>query len=211
MNIDDPISPIGAVEPTAIDFQSPGRFAIDNPNPQSQQNHTSEWQPAPYKLGATRAIQRFASPDDARRHALALLEQAQRSLCLYSPDFEPWLYNHSSIQQACTRFVLAHPRNRLRILLGDSSRAVKQGHRLLSLARRLTSSIQIRTLQPDYPSEVCAFLVVDDCGVLVRPEPDQFAGYALYQDPSRALQRQRLFDRAWDHSLPDPDLRSFLL
>jgi len=209
MSTDDSDRPIAATEWAAIDFLSPGRFTVDNP--QTQQNRTDEWQPAPFILGATRTPQPFDSPDAARRHALALLEQARRSLSLYSPDLEPWLYNHNSVQQACTRFLLAHPRNRLRILLGDSSRAVKQGHRLLTLARRLTSNMQIRKLHPDYPAQACAFLVADDCGVLVRPEPSQCSGHALYQDPGRARQRQRQFNTAWDHGLSDPDLRSFLL
>jgi hypothetical protein len=209
MSINDPDRTIGATELAAIDFRSPGRFTVDSP--QTQQIRTDELQPAPFILGATRTTQPFDSPDAARQHALALLVQAQRSLSLYSPDLEPWLYNHNSVQQACTRFLLAHPRNRLRILLGDSSRAVKQGHRLLTLARRLTSNMQIRKLHPDYPAQACAFLVADDCGVLVRPEPAQFSGHAFYQDPGRARQRQRQFDTAWDHSLSDPDLRSFLL
>jgi len=210
MSVDDPERRSNtAPELAAIEFQSQGRFTIDTPP--ALQSQPDQWQPAPSTLGTTTAIQPFESPEDARRHALALIGQAQRSLTLYSPDLEPLLYNHSSIQQACVRFLLAHPRNRLRALLKDSSRAVKQGHRLLTLARRLSSNMQIHKLHPDYPAQTCAFLVIDGCGVLVRPEPEQFIGYALYRDPGRARQLQRQFDTAWDHSVSDPDLRSFLL
>lgn len=209
MSVDDPDRSDAAPDLAAIEFLSPGRFSVDNPP--AVQNPSDQWQPAPFVLGETAAIQRFESPDGTRRHALALLGQAQRSLSLYSPDLEPQLYNHSSVQQACVRFLLAHPRNRLRILVDDSSRAVKQGHRLLGLSRRLSSNMQIRKRHPEYPAQTCAFLVADDCGVLVRPELDQMIGYALYNDPGRARQLQRQFDTAWDHSLSDPDLRSFLL
>lgn len=209
MSADDPDHSDAAPELPAIEFLSPGRFLVDNPP--TTQNPPDQWHPAPFVLRETMAIQRFECLDDARRHALALLGQAHRSLSLYSPDLEPPLYNHSSIQQACVRFLLAHPRNRLRVLLEDTSRAVKQGHRLLGLSRRLSSNMQIRKRHPEYPAHTCAFLVADDCGAMVRPEPDQMIGYALYNDPGRTRQLQREFDTAWDHSLSDPDLRSFLL
>lgn len=193
----------------AIEFHSPGRFDVHNPVPDLRE--PAPWEPAPFVLGQHDALQRFAKPEEARPHALALLQQAQRSLNLYTPDLEAWLYHHSSIQTACTRFLLANPRNRLRILIRDVTRPVKEGHRLLNLVRRLSSNSQIRRLNPDHASEECAYLLADDRGLLMRPELDSFAGYALYNDPGRCRLRQVQFDQAWDQSVSDPDLRSFLL
>lgn len=198
-----------AIELTAIEFESPGRFAVHNP--QSVTPDTTQWEPAPFILGQHEHLRRFGQPQEARAHVLALIQQAQRSLCLYSDDLEPWLYHNSSVQQACTRFLLSSPRARLRILLRDPTRAVKEGHRLLALSRRLSSNLHIRKLNPDYPSDEQAYLIADDRGLLLRPELDQHAGYALYNDPARVRQRQAQFDQAWDTSITDPDLRSFLL
>lgn len=192
-----------------IEFESPGRFPIHNPPATALQ--PDNWQAAPCVLGTTRELQRFDSPAQARAHLLALLQQARRSLCIFTPDLEPWLYNHSLIQEACQAFLLAHPHNQLRILLRDSSRAVRDGHRLLALARRLSSNLHIRKLNPDHPAEEIAFALADDRGLLLRPELAQYAGYALYNDPGRARSRQSQFDQAWEYSLLDPNLRSFLL
>lgn len=212
MNQDAPSDATESHEPAelpAIEFQSPGRFAVRNPEPAPGENPQAE--PAPFILGEHLALERFDQPEMARAHALAMFQQAQRSLCIYSSDLDPWLYHHSSIQEACTRFLLASPKNRLRILVKDISRAVRQGHRLLGLSRRLSSNLHIRLLHPDYPSEEVAFLLADDRGLLLRPEPEQFAGYALYQDPVRVRLRQAQFDQAWQTSITAPDLRSFLL
>ncbi|SDI22340.1 hypothetical protein SAMN05216588_11357 [Pseudomonas flavescens] len=192
-----------------IEFASPGRVTLHNPH--SPLPLPAAWEPAPFVLGGEQALQRFNRPDQARGHALALMQQARRTLCLYSPDLEPWLYHHSSIAQACTQFLLSHRNSRLRILLRDSSRAVRDGHRLITLSRKLSSHLQIRRCHPDYPAPEGAFLLADEQGLLVRPEPDQFAGYAKYQDPAGVRQLQRLFDQTWDTSITDPDLRSFLL
>ncbi len=194
----------------AIEFDSPGRFDIHNPET-GPASPAAAWEAAPFVLGEHDAPQRFASLEQARAHALALLEQARRTLCIYTPDLEPWLYHHSQIQAVCQRFLIAHPRNRLRILIGDVTRAVKEGNRLLTLARRLSSNCHIRKLNPDYPNEEAAYLLADTSGLLFRPEPEQYAGYALYNHPGRVRVRQAAFDQAWDSSLSDPDLRSFLL
>lgn len=193
----------------AIDFQSPGRFAVHNPT--SPGVIPEQREPAPFLLGEHQALQRFSSAEEAQAHALALLQQSRNSLCLYTPDLEPWLYNHSSVQEACTRLLLASPKNRLRILVRDVSRPVKQGHRLLNLAQRISSNLHIRRLNPDHPSEEIAYLLADARGLLLRSHPEDYAGYALYNDPGRVRLQQALFDQAWDISLLDPDLRSFLL
>lgn len=193
----------------AIEFESPGRFAVHNP--EQTVTNSPQWEPAPFQLGHHEQLERFSQPQDARAHVLALLQQAQRSLCLYSDDLEPWLYHDDSIQQACTRFLLTSPRARLRILVRNPSRAVKEGHCLLRLSRRLSSNMHIRKLNPDHPSEEMAYLLTDDQGLLLLPELGQQSGYALYRNPARVRQRQAQFDQAWDISITDPDLRSFLL
>lgn len=192
-----------------IEFQSPGRFSVHNP--ESAIASPPPREPAPFQLGSHAQLERFADQDTARAHALALMQQARRSLALYSPDLEPWLYNAASIQEACTRLLLQRPRNRLRILIRDSSRAIKEGHRLLNLSRRLSSNCQIRLLNPDYPSPEQAFLLADHSGLLLRSEPAVPTGHVHYNDPGRVRQLQAQFDQAWDTSLSDPDLRSFLL
>lgn len=192
-----------------IEFSSPGRFPVVNP--QALQSDQSAPEPAPFVLGRHSAIERFATAELARAHALALLQQAHRRICLYSQDLEPWLYNHSSIAQACSQFLIVHPRNQLRILLGDSRRAVQDGHRLLQLSRQLSSNCSIRKINPERAAGEACFLLVDDCAFMLRPDPLHYAGYAYYNNPARLRQQLQQFEQAWSHALHDPDLRSFLL
>lgn len=194
----------------AIEFRSPGRFAIHNP-PAEEIAPDGELEPAPFVLGAHPHEEPCADVPSLRSHALALIRQARRSLCLYTPDLEPWLYDQRSIAAACRQFLRAHPRNRLRILLGDSRRAVGDGHALLRLARQHTSNCEIRRPHPDHPAADCAYLLVDDCGLLLRPTLQLTSGQAHYQARVRVRQLQRQFEQSWNTSQTDPDLRSFLL
>lgn len=194
----------------ALDFRSPGRFAIHNPAPEGGESGP-RLEPAPFVLGQHERIEECQGPEPLRSHALALIQQARRSLCLYTPDLEPWLYDQRAMVEACGQFLRAHPRNRLRILLRDSRRAVGDGHGLLRLARQLTSNCLIRKLHPDYPVDDIAFLLADDCGLLLRPAPSLPNGQAHYRNAVRVRTLQRQFDQAWDTSQGDPDLRSLLL
>ncbi|PKF71477.1 histone acetyltransferase HPA2 [Pseudomonas fluvialis] len=193
----------------AIDFQSPGRFSIHNPASPATPGLPASGSSAQPALPA--GLKRFSSPEQACQHALTLLQQARFRLCLYSHNLEPWLYDHRSVQEACKNFLLASPKNSLRILLRDSSLIVKQGHRLLNLARRLSSNLQIRRVHPDYPAEDICFLLVDDCALLTRPQPNLPTGYVQYNEPARVRQRLLQFEQAWNTSQSDPELRSFLL
>ncbi|HEY8330086.1 MAG TPA: histone acetyltransferase HPA2 [Pseudomonas sp.] len=199
-----------ASELPAVEFRSPGRFAIHNP-PAATREDAGHLEPAPFLLGAHAPVETCTAREQLRSHALALLGQARRDLCLYTPDLEPWLYDHPAIAEACSRFLRGHPRNRLRILLRDSSLAVRNGHHLLRLARQLSSNCQIRKLHPDYPAEDLAYLLVDDCGLLLRTAPLLPASQVHYQAAARVRQLRRQFDQAWNTSLGDPNLRSLLL
>lgn len=86
----------------AIEFSSPGCFAVRNPA--SAALPAERWEPAPFRLGEHEPLERFEHPQEARAHALALLQQARRSLCLHSPDLESWLYHHSSIRKPAPVF-----------------------------------------------------------------------------------------------------------
>lgn len=193
-----------------LDFRSPGRFAIHNPS-SGAIAATASLEPAPFVLGQHERVEACSGPEQLRSHALALIQQARRSLCLYTPDLEPWLYDQRTLAQACSQFLRSHPRNRLRILLRDSRRVVGDGHALLRLARQFTSNCSIRKLHPDYPAADIAFLLADECGLLLRPSPMLPNGQAHYTAAARVRALQRQFDQSWDTSQGDPDLRSFLL
>ncbi|WP_421681521.1 histone acetyltransferase HPA2 [Stutzerimonas urumqiensis] len=148
---------------------------------------------------------------DAHECAVALITGTRRHLSLYSHDFDPWLYDTPPFEQACARFLIRHPRNRLHILLQDPSRAIREGHRLLRLARRLTSRIEIRVLRPDATRERDAFLIGDDRQLMVRPDAARPQGFFLQASPARARAHLKRFSQDWEQGVHSQDLRSLSL
>lgn len=196
------------LELPAIEFIAQGSFSIHNPDTSSI---PTPWIAADYQLGDCRELLKANGVDAVRSHTLALLQQAKHSLCIYSPDLESWLYNHSCIANACSALLLAHPKKTLRILLRDTTRIAREGHILLALSQRLSSRCSIRKVNTEYDYADDAWLIADNCGLLVRKAQQLSHAVVHYNDPSRVLQSQRLFNAMWNVSQSDVNLRSMPL
>lgn len=159
------------------------------------------------RLGVTAGEIELLTREDNQRVALALSEQARLSLDLYSRDLEPLLYDNDAFYEAVKQLALSSPRSRVRILLADSSLVVKRGHRLLRLAQRLSSSIEIRKPHSDYKEFNQTFLLADARGYLHRFHSDRYEGNADFNAPLKARELGNFFTEVWDKSLPDPELR----
>jgi hypothetical protein len=84
---------------------------------------------------------------------------------------------------------------------------VKNGHVLLEVARKLSSSIGIKIVHPELRSSNHEFIVVDGTGVIYRQDSEIYEGYANFRDIAENNRLRRLFRSAWDSGLRDPNLR----
>jgi len=159
------------------------------------------------RLGRTDTRFRVETREDNRRAAVALISGVQRMVDILTPDLEPHIYDQADFLDSLTRPQLGQCRAKLRVLVRDSQRAVKDGHRLIELTRQLSSYMQIRKVARDYADFTQAFLLADNYGVLRRPLAERFEGSVCFKDPLEVRRLRRLFDEIWDRSEPDPDLR----
>lgn len=160
------------------------------------------------QLGDDLAL-RLEGLDALREHSVRLIGQGRRQLCIQTPDLESALYDHAEVEAAIKRLLLGHPRHQLRILANDSASAVRQGHRLIALAQRLTSNLLIRRPPVDqHPEGAC--LIVDD-QALLRRTGSAPNGFVRYGDRAAVKVQQQVFDRLWAISQPDMELRRMVL
>lgn len=139
--------------------------------------------------------------------ALAVAGEARRSLVIFTRDLEPAIYDRTEFLDIVRRLAISSRFAGIRILLRDPTRAIKDGHRLVELARRLTSRVEIRRVHSDFSDLTEAFLVADEKAVLYRTLADRNEGIADLHDPVRARDKLRLFDTVWEKSEPEPELR----
>jgi hypothetical protein len=140
-----------------------------------------------------------------------LAGQAERSLLIFSRTLDQRVYDQQPFLHALHRLALHGPRSQVRILLVDNHRLVKYNHRLLELARRLTSRIELRRPIAQYAEHGDEYLLADHRGYLYREHADEYEGSAEFYAPLEARRLEERFQAAWEHSQPDPELRRLYL
>jgi len=141
-------------------------------------------------------------------HATGLmLEQTQDTLEIFSRDLDPELYDRQSSLDAISRLCLRNRKARIRLLVQEPQVPVQRGHRLIELARRLSSSIEIRQPHPDYRHYNEAFLVADQCGLVHRGLADRFEGMCNFYNPVEARRKLDFFTEVWERSEEQTEFR----
>jgi hypothetical protein len=143
--------------------------------------------------------------------AVALATQAQRTLLLHTQDLEARIYDRQPFLDAVSALVRRQPGACFDVLIQDVDRVVKDGHRLVELARRLGSSIQIRRCPRQYRGYCGTFLLVDDSGYLYRPLSSRYEGLASFNNASEVARLGKYFREVWEHSDTEMELRRLYL
>ena len=146
-----------------------------------------------------------------RDTGLFMASQAARELRIFSRDLDAVLYDHQDFLAAVRRLSLTRRELPVRVLAFEAQTAVRRGHRLIELARQLTSKIAIRRVPADYEQNTEAYLLADDRGYVLRPIADVWAGTADFCDPLQGRRLGAEFERIWELSDTHPELRRLFI
>jgi hypothetical protein len=160
-----------------------------------------------FRLGETAERLAMATRDENRAGSLALVRQARHSLRIISRELDGPLYANAPFVDAVSAIARRGRDSTARILITNSDLIIHQGHLLIELARRLSSTIQIRQLGEQDRDFNQAFLVADGTGVLHRPQSELYDGTLNFNDPGQAKVLLERFEELWEQSAPDPELR----
>ena len=142
---------------------------------------------------------------------LELLRQAETEVELFSYDLDPLLFDHEPFIAAAKAFLLHHRNNRILLLLQTSERIQKEGHRLINLAQRLPSKVEIRRPAPEYSGRVDSFLVVDKRGFVRLKQHGHLETELDLNNRLEAGKLHALFREMWERGTPEIDLRRLAL
>ena len=159
------------------------------------------------QLGVTGLEFEVESLTEASAVAQALATQAQRSLLLHTENLEPAIYDERAFLDAVTRLSHAHSQSHIWILIQDARKVVQHGHRLIEIARRMSSSIQLRRPAEQYRNYHESFLLADGCGYLHRPIAARYEGTANFHDPGKVADFEKYFMEVWERSEPDEEIK----
>lgn len=160
-----------------------------------------------YLLGITSGDIALRTIEQNRTTALALAQQANRFIQIATRDMDALLYDNEPFIDALVALARRHAKSHIDILVWDSTAAVKQGHRLINLAQRLSSHVQLRKPAEEHAKFTEAFLVADGIGYMSRNLAERYEGIASFHAPLQARNLSQLFTTMWEKASPDSQLR----
>ncbi|HEY6483621.1 MAG TPA: hypothetical protein VIY54_08825 [Steroidobacteraceae bacterium] len=132
---------------------------------------------------------------------------ARRLLSIYTPDLEPELYDQTSFLEITKQFVLTHSFAKVRVLLAEPTRVMRDSNRFVAMGRRLSSCIDIRYVAAQAPQRASAYLIADDRAIMYRLRADTWDGIADVNNQPVARLYLQEFDAVWNVSAVDHGLR----
>lgn len=158
-------------------------------------------------LGKSGGLLELTTAAGQRDTALAMAQQARRSIIIFTRDLDPAIYDTDAFADACSALARSSPRAEVQILVQDASRAAREGHRLVRLAQRLSSKVAIYKPHPEYAKYNSAFMVVDEVAYIRRTLADRMEGSADFNDSPAARELSKFFREVWEKSHAAPQLR----
>jgi hypothetical protein len=140
-----------------------------------------------------------------------MADQASRSLLLHTENLEPAVYDRSAFLEAVSRLARSNKHARIWILVQDPGQAVRSGHRLIELSRRVSTRIQIRRPGQEYRNFHETFLLADSSGYLHRKHANRYEGIANFNDPGKVADWVKYFMEVWERSEPDAEIKRLYL
>lgn len=149
----------------------------------------------------------LATSADNRRAAAILAAGARRTLALFTRDMEQTIYDTTEFATAVQQLALRSRFSRIRIAVVDPLPAIKDGHRLIELGRRLGSFIEFRRSAAEHATLADTFLIADESGLLYRPLASRYEGYMDTDDPHAARTHLHAFEAIWELAEPETEFR----
>lgn len=166
-----------------------------------------------FRLGESDTLLRLDGIGEFHRATTALLRQARREVYVLSPDLEPERYNVNEFRDTLSAFIRSSRYTDTRILLGDPTIAVRWGHRVVRLARRLTSKLHIRQLAEEDFRNLAneSWIVADNICLLRRDGQDGYQGSLAARAIPHAQRASQRFLELWERAREIPDFRNLNL
>lgn len=145
---------------------------------------------------------------DMQTLTLGLLQQSRHKVRIHSAALEPLLPDDDPAIDELRRLATSGRHAEVRVLVHDPDSLLRDGHRLIGLAQRLETAIDIRTVVErddlQYPS---AFLVNDVGGYLLQPQRHRPRAVGCSHAPGRNRNLATYFDEVWHRSQTATALR----
>lgn len=134
--------------------------------------------------------------------------QARRRLRIFSQSLEPELYANTFLVGVISRLARRHRITGVDLLICDDQPLREGFHPLLALSQKLSSSIELRVVDPIHTSESQHFSVIaDDQAIFAYGRHKDAPGWLAVNSPAQVKEPLESFQRMWPQGTTSPWLR----
>jgi len=141
----------------------------------------------------------------------ALAERARLTIDIVSPGLDKPVLDNVEFYESIKTLATGNRKAKIRILITDSEKIIKNGHRLLDLARRLPSFIEIKVQGKSFKDFCEAWLITDAKAWLRRPHADRYEAEVDFSSARKLRDILKDFEAMWNEAIHDPNLRRLSL
>jgi len=149
----------------------------------------------------------ISTRDEMRQSVIEVAREADRKVSIFTHDLEPGIYDDPDFLEVIKRLVLSKTYTRIRVLIADPSRAIKNGNNFVHLGRRLNSYIEFRHVREDLQTHSEAFCIADQTALVYRLQAERWDGIADTYEPAVAKLYGNMFDEIWLASEVETEFR----
>ncbi len=149
----------------------------------------------------------ISTREETREAVIAIVKEATRKVSIFTHDLEPGIYDDPDFLEIIKRLVLSQTYARIRVLIADPTRAIKNGNNFVHLGRRLNTYIEFRHVREDLRTHGEAFCIADEKALLYRLQAGRWEGIADTYEPAVAKLYGTMFDQIWLDSEVEMEFR----
>jgi hypothetical protein len=149
----------------------------------------------------------ISTSDEMRKAVIEIAKTASRKVSIYSHDLEPGIYDDPDFLEVIKRMVLSQAYARVRVLIADPARAMKNGNNFVHLGRRLNTYIEFRHVREDLRTHTESYCIADETALVYRLQANRWEGIADTYEPAVAKVYGKTFDEIWQASEVELEFR----
>jgi hypothetical protein len=146
--------------------------------------------------------QALASREYVLAAMVAVASIATRSLAIMTQNLESDIYDRADFVGAVKHLCLSRSYARIRVVVTNPRRTLRDGNRFVYLGRRLSSFIEFRHAGEQHRNIREAYMIADQSGLVYRADGDRWEGIVDTSEPLLARQYLETFDEIWAAAAP---------
>jgi len=139
----------------------------------------------------------ISTREEMRLAAISVAREAKRRVSIFTHDLEPGIFDDPDFLEVIKRLVLSQTYARVRVLIADPTRAIKNGNNFVHLGRRLNTYIEFRHVREDLRTHAESFCIADEKALVYRLQASRWEGIADTYEPAVANLYGKMFDEIW--------------